>query len=217
MPLSKKAISPKTVLPILYSFRRCPYAMRARMAVKYSGVAVDMREVLLSNKPASMLTYSPKGTVPVLVLPDNTVIDESRDIIDWALSVNDPMDWLPAENMRALGRQLIDENDSRFKEALDKYKYHVRFPEHSAEDYRAQGEVFLSTLNGRLSEARYLLGDKLSVVDIAVFPFIRQFAHVDKTWFEQAPYFRLQDWLEGLLQSDLFSSIMHKQAPWKDV
>lgn len=186
------------------------------MAIVYSGVEVEFREVLLSNKPKSMLDYSPKGTVPVLVLPGSTVIDESRDIMFWALSINDPEQWLPGEDGLKIVGELIDENDASFKAALDKYKYHVRHPEHDATFYRAQGEVFLQKLNDRLSAKRYLLGEKLSVADAAVFPFVRQFAHVDREWFYQTPYLKLQLWLDELLGSALFGDVMQKHALWVD-
>ena len=204
-------------LPILYSFRRCPYAMRARMAIAYSGIDVELREVVLSNKPKSMLEYSPKGTVPVLVLPDEVVIDESRDIIRWALSMHDPDQWVRDDHeWMTAAKELVDENDTSFKQALDRYKYHVRYPEHSAEFYREKGEVFLERLNNKLSESEYLLGDDMSVADISIFPFVRQFAFVDKEWFDQAPYAKLQTWLNGMLQSSLFMDVMQKHAEWKD-
>lgn len=190
--------------------------MRARLAVVCSGVDVELREVALSNKPQSMLDYSPKGTVPVLVLEDKTVIDESRDIIRWALSKNDPESWLPKEGGLTRAEMLMDENDSSFKQALDKYKYHVRHPQQSAEDYRAQGEVFLKRLNDQLTETKYLLGDQVSVADIAIFPFVRQFAHVDTEWFYQTPYSKLQVWLEDFLQSALFAEVMQKCPLWED-
>lgn len=202
--------------PILYSFRRCPYAMRARMAIAYSGIDVELREVVLSNKPKSMLVYSPKATVPVLVLPDQTVIDESREIIRWALSIADPDNWLPQESALKIAEQLIDKNDTSFKQALDKYKYHVRHPQQSVDVYRAEGEAFLKTLETRLSETKYLLGPQISMADVAIFPFVRQFAHVDKDWFAQTPYVKLQRWLEGFLQLALFEEVMRKHVPWKD-
>ncbi len=156
------------------------------MAITYSGIDVELREVLLSNKPKSMLEYSPKGTVPVLVLPDKTVIDESRDIISWALSVNDPEQWRPSnKKLLEISERLIDENDSSFKQALDQYKYHERHPQHSAEHYRAQGEAFLAKLEARLTATKYLINDQITVADIAIFPFVRQFAFVDKDWFYQ--------------------------------
>ena len=205
-----------TAKPILYSFRRCPYAMRARLAIACSGIEVELREVVLSNKPQSMLGYSPKGTVPVLVLEDGTVVDESRDIILWALSKNDPENWLPKEGGLKRAEMLMDENDSSFKQALDKYKYHVRHPQQSAEDYRAEGEAFLKMLNARLTETKYLLADQVSVADIALFPFVRQFAHVDREWFYQTPYSELQAWLEGFLRSALFAEVMQKYPLWGD-
>jgi glutathione S-transferase len=204
-------------LPILYSFRRCPYAMRARLAIAYSDVPVELREVVLSNKPKSMLVYSSKGTVPVLVLPDKTVIDESRDIIYWALSISDPEQWWPVDAvMMDVAEQLMDENDFSFKQSLDKYKYHVRYPECPAADYRAQGEAFLAKLNSRLFATKYLLSDKISIADIAIFPFVRQFAHVDKEWFYQTTFTQLQIWLDAFLQSELFKDVMQKHSPWKD-
>lgn len=188
------------------------------MAIAYSGVEVELREVALSNKPKSMLDYSPKGTVPVLVLADGTVIDESRDIIHWALSMNDPDQWALKNNheLMSVADQLIDENDTSFKQALDQYKYHVRHPEQPAEFYRGKGEVFLEKLNKHLSKSEYLLGDGMSIADIAIFPFIRQFAFVDKEWFYQTPYTQLQTWLDGFLRSSLFDGVMQKHALWKD-
>jgi len=188
------------------------------MAIAYGGVDVELREVVLSNKPKTMLEYSPKGTVPVLVLPDKTVIDESRDIIHWALSQNDPEQWGLGNNLTLLmvANELIDENDASFKQSLDQYKYHVRHPEQPAEFYRAKGEAFLEKLNARLNIARYLLGDRISIADIAIFPFVRQFAHVDKEWFYQSPYTKLQDWLDDFLQSDLFKKVMLKYPVWED-
>lgn len=192
-------------LPILYSFRRCPYAMRARMALKYSGISVEIREVKLNNKPQEMLNYSPKATVPVLILPNGEVIDESLDIMLWAISQHDPNNW-QLEGFK----QLIDENDSVFKQHLDKYKYSVRYPEHSPEYYRQQGEIFLQQLEQNLEQHKYLLCDQITIADVAIFPFIRQYAHVDKQWFDQTPYRQLQTWFDEFLQSDLFNAVMKK-------
>ncbi|MDP1659920.1 MAG: glutathione S-transferase [Methylotenera sp.] len=197
------------MLPILYSYRRCPYAMRARMALKYADIAVEIREISLSGKPAEMLEVSPKGTVPVLVLPDGKVLEQSLDIMHWALQKNDVDGWLAADS--ALTQQLIAENDGSFKNALDKYKYAIRFPEQSADTYRAQGEVFLERLEKFLSQSLYLLKDQASLADIAIFPFIRQFASVDTVWFEAAPYPKLKNWLKTLAESELFLSVMEKQ------
>jgi len=199
-------------LPILYSYRRCPYAMRARMALKYAGIALEIREIVLKAKPAEMLKVSPKATVPVLVLVDGTVIEQSLDIMLWALQQQDTEGWLNADDN--LMQQLIADNDGAFKQALDKYKYAIRFPEQSAEVYRAQGEVFLSKLETLLSRSRYLLSNQISLADIAIFPFIRQFSGVDSAWYEAAPYPQLKVWLKTLIESELFISIMQKQPAY---
>lgn len=199
-------------LPILYSYRRCPYAMRARMALKYAGIALEIREIVLKAKPAEMLKVSPKATVPVLVLVDGTVIEQSLDIMLWALQQQDTDGWLNADDN--LMQQLIADNDGAFKQALDKYKYAIRFPEQSAEVYRAQGEVFLTKLETLLSRSQYLLGNQISLADIAIFPFIRQFSGVDSAWYEAAPYPQLKVWLKTLIESELFISIMQKQPAY---
>lgn len=196
------------ILPVLYSYRRCPYAMRARMALKYAGVAVEIREISLKDKPLHMLQVSPKGTVPVLVLPEGKVIDQSLEIMNWALQQADADGWLRGDN--ALTQQLMIENDGCFKQALDKYKYAIRFPENAAEAYRSQGEIFLSTLERQLNQASFLVGSTLSLADIAIFPFIRQFTAVDNSWFDAADYPRLKAWLKQLLASELFNSVMEK-------
>ena len=205
-----------THLPILYTFRRCPYAMRARLGIRYSGIPVELREVVLRDKPASMLDYSPKGEVPVLVLPDGTVLEESLDIIYWALANNDPEQWLSTdEAIRQQAAALIEENDTSFKHNLDRYKYPERYPDEQALDYRTEGEVFLQKLEQYLNQHRYLLGEHISIADIAIMPFIRQFAHTDKTWFDRAPYPQLQKWLAGFLESELFLSVMKKYPAWQ--
>ena len=196
-------------LHTLYSFRRCPYAMRARMALRYSGVPVSIIEVSLKAKPADMLAASPKGTVPVLVCADGRVIEQSLEIMHWALSQNDPDIWLPAD--RPLIEMLIEENDTRFKVLLDRYKYAVRYPEYPMEHYRAQGAVVLQRLECLLEHTPYLTGTTLTLADVALAPFIRQFAHVDRAWFAQAPYPKLQAWLERFLASGLFTAVMAKQ------
>lgn len=192
---------------VLYSFRRCPYAMRARMALRYSGVAVQIIEVSLKAKPAEMLALSPKGTVPVLSV-DGRVIDESLAIMRWALAQNDPEGWLLGDDRATLA--LIEENDQGFKYQLDRYKYAERYPEYPMEHYRAEGEVFLMKLEGFLAEREYLLAGHLSLADVALAPFVRQFAHVDREWFGQAPYPRLQGWLQRFLESPLFVAVMAK-------
>ena len=195
----------------LFSFRRCPYAMRARMALRYAGVPVEIVEVSLKNKPAEMLALSPKGTVPVLNA-DGVVIDESLQIMRWALAQNDPDDWLLAgDSFAALWMEkLIEGNDQIFKSALNRYKYAERYPEQPMEAYRAEGALFLQKLDELLEGRDYLLADHPSLADIALLPFVRQFAHVDREWFAQTPYPRLQAWLQRLLESELFTSIMKK-------
>nr|WP_314580538.1 glutathione S-transferase [uncultured Pseudomonas sp.] len=196
---------------LLYSFRRCPYAMRARMAVAYSGAEVELVEVSLKAKPPEMLERSPKGTVPVLVL-DDQVLEQSLDIMRWALAQNDPDDWSMASDSPAQQQiaELIAENDSAFKTDLDRYKYAVRYPEFSQKHYRAQGEVFLSKLEGLLAEREYLITDHLTLADIALAPFVRQFCFVDPDWFWQSPYPRLRNWLTRFLESELFTQVMQK-------
>ena len=202
-------------LPILYSFRRCPYAIRARLAIKVSHIQVELREVILADKPQEMLHHSPKGTVPVLVLADGSVIDESRDIMLWALQQNDPEQWLSASfQINEEINYLIKFNDGEFKQQLDHYKYADHYPEFSLEDYRQRAEVFLLQLEERLNQHRFLTSDKVSLADMALFPFIRQFAYVDKDWFDNSSYIKLQQWLDALLVSELFNDVMKKQVQW---
>ncbi len=202
-----------TPLPILYSFRRCPYAIRARLALKYAGMSVAVREVALKHKPVEMLTLSPKGTVPVLQLADGTVLEESLDIMRWALSQNDVASWLTDKETE---HALIALNDDAFKPLLDRYKYIGQDSDHPVEYHRdAAVDLFVAPLNQRLSQSRYLLGDTPTLADMAIVPFIRQFAGVDADWFESAPLPSLRHWLNTLTQSSLFVSIMPKHAPWQ--
>jgi glutathione S-transferase len=195
----------------LYSFRRCPYAMRARLALRYSGVPLEIVEVSLKAKPAAMLALSPKGTVPVLNV-DGRVIDESLDIMRWALAQHDPQDWLLKDDGPGQQRieTLIAENDQVFKQHLNRYKYAERYPEQPMEYYRGQGELFLRRLDELLSQNDYLLADHPCLADMALAPFVRQFAHVDREWFAQAPYPHLQRWLQRFLESELFTQVMAK-------
>ena len=208
-------------MPQLYSFRRFPYAIRTRMTLRYAGINVELREVVLKNKPAEMLSLSPKGTVPVLQLSKGEVLEESRDIIDWALKQNDPQDWLcsgPSQHQSPLQSEmktLVDENDGEFKYWLDRYKYSDRYPGQSMERYREQGLVFLHQLEARLNRGGYLFGDTVSWADTAIFPFVRQFAHVDKGWFDSTDLSCLQVWLNAQLQGELFLSVMAKYSPWQ--
>ena len=179
------------------------------MAIAVSGAVVDMNEVDLRQKPQALLACSPKGTVPVLQLPDGVVIEESLDIMRWALAINDPQAWMDCEPAEAL--HLIERNDGSFKQDLDRYKYADRFPEHSAIHYRDQAETFLTVLNTRLTGQAYLMRDRISLVDVALFPFVRQFAHADRIWFYASPYRHLIRWLDEFLQSPLFISVMGKK------
>ncbi len=190
---------------ILYSFRRCPYAMRARLALRYAGVPVQIVEVSLKAKPAEMLALSPKGTVPVLSL-DGRVLEESLEIMRWALAQNDPQGWGLEGDERI--DALIARNDSEFKVHLNHYKYAERYPEHSREHYRQQAEVILADLEQHLDGRPYLLADHPSLADAALLPFIRQFAGVEPQWFAEARYPRLRAWLQGWLESELFKAIM---------
>jgi len=193
--------------------------MRARLALQAASRSVELREVVLKNKPADLLHVSPKATVPVLVLPDGRVIDESRDIMLWALSQHNPQHaphhWLALEaDIYDEALSLIDQNDFEFKLNLDAYKYADRYPE-TAEYYRQQGESFLQQLEQRLTLHRYLMNDQISFADMAIFPFIRQFAHVDIEWFNHNSYENLQQWLDSLLASDSFANVMHKYPAWQ--
>ncbi len=197
--------------PVLYSFRRCPYAMRARMALWVAGVTVELREVKLAAKPPALLAASAKGTVPVLVLPDGTVIDQSLAIMRWALAQADPEGWLAGEEPA-----LVAANDGVFKHHLDRAKYPGRYDEDGVTDHRAEALALLAPLEERLTHAAFLAGATRGFTDIALFPFIRQFAAIDAAWFAAQPLPRLQGWLDGLLACDLFGAVMGKFAPWQE-
>lgn len=194
--------------PVLYSFRRCPYAMRARLALAVSGASHELREVKLSAKPQAMLAASPKGTVPVLVLSGGKVIDESLDIMRWALWNHDPEHWLERDDA-----VLIVANDGAFKHDLDRYKYPDRFGA-DALAHRASGLAFLRELDARLARAGQLCGFDRGFADAAIMPFVRQFAAVDSEWFDGLPLPHLKRWLSGHLASDLFATIMLRLPPW---
>ncbi len=193
---------------ILYSFRRCPYAMRARMGLAISETPYVLREVLLARKPEAMLEASPKGTVPVLVLSDGTVIEESIEIMRWALARNDPEGWLERDDTA-----LIDRNDGPFKHDLDRYKYPDRH-QSDALTHRERGMEFLGLLDERLSSQPQLCGAKRGIADAAIMPFVRQFAAVDSEWFEAQPIPHLQKWLADHLASSLFAAVMARFDPW---
>jgi glutathione S-transferase len=199
--------------PVLYSFRRCPYAIRARMALAYAGITVEHREVVLRNKPEAMLAISPKGSVPVLQLPDGHVIDESVDIIHWALDQHDPENWRSQPVSGSLD-EWVGINDGPFKAQLDRYKYADRYPERTAADYREAACDHLKAIDNALSDDFWLHGQHAGVTDIALFPFIRQFAMVDYDWFETAPFPNLRRWLEKWLEDPRFLRVMKKHAAW---
>ena len=197
-----------TADPVLYSFRRCPYAMRARLALAVSAAPCELREVKLSAKPRAMLDASPKGTVPVLVLPGGKVLDESLDIMRWALANRDPEGWLTRDDA-----ELIAMNDGPFKHDLDGYKY----PERCSTDARAHREsglAFLREIDRRLAGAGQLCGPARGLTDAAIMPFVRQFAAVDRQWFDAQPLPHLQVWLAGHLASGLFETIMARVTTW---
>lgn len=191
-------------LPILYSFRRCPYAMRARLAMASAGITTQLREILLRDKAPELIAASPKATVPVLV--GDTVIDESLDIMHWALAQNDPEGWL---DMPSEGHALIAKSDSDFKPALDAYKYK------RSEDDRATASTFLHSLDQMLGTQPYLFGQTATLADMAILTFVRQFAFVDKPWFDAQPWPNLADWLENFIASARFTDIMQKYPKWQ--
>ena len=205
--------------PVLYSFRRCPYAMRARLAIAASGTVCELREVVLARKPPALLQTSPKGTVPVLVLvlPAGVVLEQSLDIMLWALRRNDPLQWLPASAQdMADALQLIAQCDGDFKAQLDRYKYPNRYALTDGSVHRALGAQFLQILNERLGTHRYLLNDHFGLADAAIAPFVRQFAHTDPAWFARQPWPALQPWLAAFEASDDFTHVMHKFAAWAE-
>ncbi|MEP1767100.1 MAG: glutathione S-transferase [Sulfitobacter sp.] len=194
--------------PILYSFRRCPYAMRARLALQASGTPVELREIVLRDKAAEFLAVSPSGTVPCLQ-HDMGVIDESLDIMIWALGQNDPEGWL---EMPQAGHDWIARADGPFKHALDRTKYASRYPDEDPQEHRDAASLFLSDLNETLET--WLFG-KPTLADFAILPFVRQFAFIDKQWFDAQPWTSVHRWLETFLSSPDFEGIMEKYQKWE--
>lgn len=197
--------------PVLYNFRRCPYAMRARLALLSAGIPVEVREIILRDKPAHMLEISPKGTVPVLWLGDS-VIDESRDIMNWALAQNDPAGWL---NMPQEGIAWINTIEGPFKSALDRYKYATRFVDVDSRTERDIARDILKTVDTQLRQHSWLFGDTPCLADMATITFVRQFANVDRAWFDAEPWDGVKRWLEQFLDSQLFADIMTKYPLWQ--
>ena len=199
---------------ILYSYRRCPYAMRARMALKYASIEFEHREIELRNKPQSMLDASPKGTVPVLLVGD-LVLDQSLDIMRWAIQHSDPDGWADVDN--EISQAWIEKNDGRFKALLDQYKYPNRHPELNQEEVLNEAlQLMLLPMEKALQHTQYLLGYKISWVDVAIFPFIRQFSMVNPSQFDQLPIPATKKWLTQHLESELFNSVMQKHPVWRD-
>ena len=212
---SQSDINVSPTHPVMFSYRRCPYAMRARIGIYLCQQQVEQREIVFWDKPEMMVKASPKGTVPVLLLSDGTVIDESRDILYWAIQQSATEASLYPLNKRKQIDALIDFNDDEFKEWLDRYKYADRYPEASQQYYRQKGEVFFSELETLLVNQTFLTGDELSLADIALMPFIRQFAHVDKVWFESAEYPKLGGWLNYLMNEPFFKAVMKNRPVWE--
>lgn len=202
-------------LPILYSFRRCPYAMRARLALLASGIQVELREVVLRNKPPELLAASPKATVPVLVLPNGEVIDQSLDIMLWALRQNDPAHWLPADiATRDACMALLARCDGEFKHHLDRYKYPQRHEGANREASRAMAGFFVVDLEARLTQNKYLFESNTGILDAGLAPFLRQFSHTDAVWFAAQQWPHVQAWLAAFEASEAFKQVMTVYPAW---
>ena len=203
--------------PILWSFRRCPFAMRARLAIAVSGQIVQLREILLRDKPAAFLATSAKGTVPVLDLLDGTVIEESRDIMMWALGANDPDGWLDIwQKQPDKAKTFLDNVDGPFKHDLDRYKYASRYEVSAARQHRENGAQFLTELDQSLGATGALSGYGLGFLDFAILPFVRQFRIADPEWFDAQPWPYLHRWLQKFLGSAAFLRVMLKYPPWQE-
>ena len=201
---------------ILWSFRRCPYAMRARLAIKASGISVRLREIVLRDKPAPFLAASAKGTVPVLVLPEGRVIDESLDVMFHVLGANDPQGWLDIYHTgTSFVEAELDALDHQFKHHLDRYKYATRYDDVDETEHRTKGAAFLAKWNDRLQNQPALSGDRMGLLDFATLPFIRQFRIADPHWFDSQTWPHLHQWLQGFLTSARFTSVMEKYSPWQ--
>lgn len=205
-------------LPILYSLRNCPYAMRARIAIFKAKQTVMLRDIVLKNKPQEMITASPKATVPVLVLTNGTVLDESLAIMLWALNETDPDDLLQNKNNGELSEmlQLIHTFDHGFKASLEQYKCAKRYRESNIAACREACEQYFKVLEHRLHSHEFLMSNTESLVDIALVPFIRQFARVERQWYLQSPYPKVRQWLNNYLQSSMFTKVMAKYPLWLD-
>jgi glutathione S-transferase len=196
----------------LYSFRRCPYAIRARMTLLYAGIPVELRELKLSNKPSEFTRLSAKATVPVLLTADGELLDESLDIMHWALAISDPDQW-SCDNSRS--NDMIRLNDEEFKPLLDAYKYADRHPHPGQLEHRARAEPFLRQIEEQLTSQHWLMGERQTISDIAIMPFVRQFAGVEPLWFANSEYVRTRQWLGQQIESQLFQQTMQKFAFWR--
>ncbi len=204
------------MVPVLYSFRRCPFAIRARLAIHASRQTVELREVILRNKPEAMLLASPKGTVPILLLSEGRVVDESLDIMTWSLKQADPEGWLPERQDDQLRfDELLARNDGSFKMALDRYKYPNRFEGADPHQARDDGARFIRDLDVCLQNGQFLLGQRFSLADAAILPFIRQYAHVDRDWFYRQTWKAVIAWLDAFKESERFLSVMIKIPAWQ--
>lgn len=216
-------------LPILYSLRHCPFAMRARIAIFKSKQPIELRDVKLDNKPAAMLTASPKGTVPILVvsLSDNTtqIIDESIDVMVWSLTQSDPDNLLLASSQTVEGETtnqltellaFIHIYDSEFKGCIERYKCAKRYHEPNLLERRQDCEVYIKDLEQRLSKHAYIFGESESLADIALLPFIRQFAKIERQWYVKADYPNVKRWLNAYLQSAMFNKVMTQNPIWQE-
>ena len=201
--------------PILYTFRRCPYAIRTRMVIKLSQITVEIREIELKNKPREFLELSPKGTVPVLLTDSGQVLEESLDIINWALDSNDPNNLLSECNLsKSQFKELLKKLDDDFKINLDKYKYPNRYQGVDRNFNRDANLNFLANLDNILKTSEYINCNHLTLIDYLIFPFIRQFRNVDENWFDCLNFNYLKKWLNNLMESEDFKSIMKKYTVW---
>ena len=199
--------------PILFSFRRCPYAMRARLALAAAHVRCELREVVLRDKPPELIAASPKATVPVMILPSGEILEESLDIMMWA-KMGEMNNRTRSNDIDLPTHELVIQNDGDFKHHLDRYKYPHRYAGAVSEEHRKHAEVFLTRLDQCLEDSPFLDGDQVTDLDYAIAPFVRQFANTDRTWFDRAPYPHLQRWLKTILTSPLFLAIMTKYPQW---
>lgn len=205
-------------LPILYSLRRCPYAMRGRMGIALSKQQVLLREIITKDKPSELLASSAKGTVPVLVLPDGQIIEQSLDVMNWALQQNDPQDLLRSSNstLNQQVHQLIKVNDDEFIGHLEKYRASVRYRNIDKEQRRQDCEGFISKLEALLTDQAYFFGETPSLADFAVMPFVSQFVRVEKKWFVQSEYQNVGRWLRTHLDSKLYTQVMKQYPLWNE-